>query len=100
MSLRERGAMKTRWANKLRAEARRRNVDPDEFLAMTEDAREEARQSHPERVQQPQPKRASPKPTEPVRKSFEDVMRGHPEDDALPRRRQAAVAEHSDRPPA
>ena len=46
---RERGAVKGRWAHKLRSEAKRRRIDPDEFLAMTEDARAEARKEYPER---------------------------------------------------
>jgi hypothetical protein len=75
MSPRERGAVKGRWANKLRAEARRRNVDPDEFLAMDEDGRDETRQKHPEHV--PPRKAAAQERKAPARQSFEAVMQAH-----------------------
>ncbi len=49
MSPRERSAVKMRWARARRNEAARRRVDPDEFLAMTEEQREAVRLEHPER---------------------------------------------------
>lgn len=63
MSPRERGAVKQKWTMKLRAEARRRNVDPDDFVSMSEDAREEARAQYPEVVR---PKAPSVRKTRPV----------------------------------
>ena len=69
MTPRERGAIKARWAKKIRGEAKRRGIDQDEFLSMSEDEREEARKNFPERAPQPAP-------TAP-RKSFEDIMRSH-----------------------
>jgi len=76
MSPRERGALKARWANKLRAEARRRRIDPDEFLAMTEDAREEARKEHPEPNVVAVKRREAPAAA--VSAAFEAVLRRHP----------------------
>ncbi len=55
MTSRERGAVKGRWAHKIRSEAKRRGIDPDEFLAMSEDAREEVRKEYPERPPAPKP---------------------------------------------
>jgi hypothetical protein len=71
MSPRERGAVKGRWALKIRQEAKRRNIDPDEFLAMSEDAREEARNNFPEHVP---PRGPTPRA---VAKTFEEVARKH-----------------------
>jgi hypothetical protein len=76
MTPRERGAIKARWAKKMRMEAKRRGIDQEEFLAMSEDAREEARKNFPERAPQPAP-------TAP-RKSFEDIMRTHAPRDEEP----------------
>jgi hypothetical protein len=59
MTPRERAAVKARWAKTMRTEAARRGLDPDEFLAMTEDARAQARKEHPERVRPPRPPRAA-----------------------------------------
>jgi hypothetical protein len=59
MTPRERAAVKARWAKTTRTEATRRGLDPDEFLAMTEDARAQARKEHPERVRVPRPPRAA-----------------------------------------
>jgi hypothetical protein len=48
MSPGERAAVKMRWNKRLRDEARRRRIDPDEFLALDEEAREAVRKEHPE----------------------------------------------------
>jgi hypothetical protein len=82
MTPRERGAVKGRWVNKLRQEAKRRNVDADEFVSMTEEAREEARANFPEHI------RAQPGPTVrrrvPANKTIEDIARAHADDDDDP----------------
>lgn len=70
MTPRERGAVKARWAKKVRGEATLRRLDPDEFVAMTEEAREAARKSHPEQPRAPRPAQQKQKKTI---SSFQDV---------------------------
>ena len=48
MTPRERAGKKKSWANKILSEAKRRGVDPDEFLALDEEGRERVRAEHPE----------------------------------------------------
>jgi septal ring factor EnvC (AmiA/AmiB activator) len=86
MTPRERGSWKGRWAHKLRSEAKRRGIDPDEFIAMSEDAREEARKEYPYRKQAP--------PPEPKR-SIDDVAREHVDEEEL----APAYSEQSSIPP-
>jgi hypothetical protein len=59
MSPRERGMAKAQWAKRLRKEARKRRIDEEEFLAMTEDERATAREKNPE--QEPPPKKRARK---------------------------------------
>jgi len=78
MSPRARGAMKGRWVNKLRQEAKRRHVDPDEFVAMNDEGREQARAQYPERPlveQKRRPREGTPGPA--PAKSFEAIMAKH-----------------------
>lgn len=49
MSKRERGAVKATWTRNLRHEAKRRGVDGDEFVVMSEEERERVRKEYPER---------------------------------------------------
>lgn len=48
MTVRERGAVRSRWETQLKAEAKRRGLDPDTFVGMTEAEREGARTDHPD----------------------------------------------------
>ena len=78
MSPRARGAMQGRWVNKLRQEAKRRHLNADEFVAMTEEARVAARAQFPEHPNAPQkrrPREDAPGPA--PAKSFEDIMAKH-----------------------
>jgi hypothetical protein len=80
MSPRERGAVKGRWVRGLRVEARRRNVDPDEFVILSDEVRDRVREEHPEHVppaRSPVAKRAPSLPHAPSRTTFEDIMRKH-----------------------
>jgi len=78
MSPRARGAMKGRWVNKLRQEAKRRHIDPDEFVAMSEEGREAARSEHPEHPLSEQKRRPREDAAAPAAaKSFEAIMAKH-----------------------
>ena len=83
MSPRERGSLKARWAKKLRTEATLRGIDPEEFLSMDEDARNEARTNNPEK-EKPPPRTRS------VRFLHEDAP---PPEERAPRAERAPVAD-------
>jgi hypothetical protein len=74
MTPRMRGAVKGRWVAALRLEAKRRGIDPDEFVAMDEEGRARAREENPER-----PKPASRRESSGTIRSFEEVMSRHPD---------------------
>jgi hypothetical protein len=77
MSPRERGALKARWTHKIRAEAKRRNVDPDEFVQMDEDQRERAREEYPERLPVVARKTLPSAAKRPEPRTIDDVVRSH-----------------------
>jgi len=74
MSPRERAMAKAQWTRKLKVEARRRGLDPEDFVAMTEDERQNAREQNPERDEKAaaKKKRPRPKPT-----SMDDLVAKH-----------------------
>jgi hypothetical protein len=78
MSPRERGMTKAQWAKRMRAEARKRGLDEDEFLSMTEDERTAAREEHPER-ERPKKKRRKK-----ANGASEVAAKDAPEEDASP----------------
>lgn len=74
MSPRERAMAKAQWTRRLKVEARKRGLDPEEFVAMTEEERQNARAEHPERAEATpkKKKRVRPKPT-----TMDDVVAKH-----------------------
>ncbi len=84
MTPRMRGAVKGRWVNSLRLEAKRRGIDADAFVATDEEGRARAREENPERPK-PAVRRQRDDSSESqelsqaraAARSFEDVMSRH-----------------------
>jgi hypothetical protein len=84
MSVRERGAVRQRWEDRLRAEAKRRKINPDVFVDTTEEDREGLRAQHPETVRSR--RKATIAPVGPAMRTLRDVAErvARDEEDAPP----------------
>src|SRR5260221_2166550 len=77
MTVRERGAVKQRHVQKLRSEAKRRGIDPEDFSLASEAEREAARAAHPDRMTPERPLKRRPARAGP--RTIDEVAAAHSE---------------------